>query len=100
MFSRKYTDFRALQKESEKTAWLNFVPFIELDKKEAEEMLQKEMKVIDTEINNARNALRKAAKVWFQKITAPSCERGGTEKVGAPRSSPLIGQCCNIENLK
>ena len=41
------------------------MPFIELNKNEAEEMLQKEMKVIDAEIENARNALRKAAKVWF-----------------------------------
>merc|ERR1712106_125922 len=53
--------WRALQKQTDKTAILNFVPFIEFNKAEAEQMLEKELKVIDSEITTARNALRHAA---------------------------------------
>ena len=51
--------FRALQKQSDKTAYLNFVPFIEYEKNEACSMLEKELKIIDKEIVTARNALRR-----------------------------------------
>merc|ERR1711924_233261 len=53
--------WRALQKQTDKVAILNFVPFIEFEKAEAEQMLVKELKVIDGEITTARNALRRAA---------------------------------------